>query len=220
MKTIILLFCAIFLLSSCQQFSLTDENEGEQDFKLDPAKGKENFTIPDLTEISSSEIVDKSLSGDCGEYRNASSFSLLGKNSPFKKAQNCLAKALDDGLRPLCEDEKKAKELLRIYEKERDDLAVREVEEYLKDLEEIKYDTADEIYYLADTFYDTCAELDGDWDDELDEAKREDRNWINKLFIRGGKMLTSSECQGFRRIADSRGRNPCRNVDFSRLERK
>ena len=216
MKAIILLFCAIFLISSCKPLSLDDD----ENFQVDPAKGKENFHIPDLTDITAKEIVNKSMSEDCSKYRNASSFSLFGNNSPTKALQNCLAKALDDGLGPLCEDEKKAKQLLRIYEKERDDEGVREVEDYLNDLEKIKYDTAEEIYFMADGFDEICEEWDSEWEDELDEAKAEDRHLLNKLLIRGGKMITSTECQGFRRIADSRGRNPCLLVDFSRLERK
>ena len=220
MKTIILLFCAIFLLNSCKPLSLDDEDGRDRDFEVDPAKGKENFSLPDLTDISAEEIVNKSMSGNCGDYRNASSFSIFGDKSPFKKAQNCLAKALDESLGPLCEDEKKAKQLLRIYEKERDEVAVQEVEEYLNDLEEIKYDTAEEIYYMADGFYEQCEEWDNEWEDEIDEAKEKDRRWYNKLLKRAGKMVVSTECQGFRRIADSRGRNPCLNIDFSRVERK
>ena len=223
MKSTASLFFIAFFLSSCNPLNLDDKEGRERNFKVDPAEGKRNFTFPDLEGISGSEIVNKSMSESCANYRNASSFSIFGDKSPSKALQNCLAKAMDDSLRPLCEDEKKAKKLKRIYEEDRNYELAEEMEEYLYDLEETKQDTANEIYFMADQFYDQCAEWEDDLEEELDlkdEIKSDAKRLFEKFAVRGAKFLVSSECQGFSRVLDSRGRNPCISIDLYRLERE
>ncbi|MCZ0933244.1 MAG: hypothetical protein OXJ52_08850 [Oligoflexia bacterium] len=218
MKSAVFLFFVIFLFNSCQPLSLDDEEGRGRDFKIDPAKGKENFKLPNLKGISGKEIVKKAIKEDCTKYRNSANFSILGDISPSKPLQNCLAKAIDEGLKPLCEDEEKAKELKRYYEKEGDEQAVREVEEYLFELEEIKYQTTEDIYFMADEFYDQCEEWNDEIEDYIDGGQA--NSIAERLMSRGGKLLVSSECHGFRRVLDSKARTACRNLDFSKIRRK
>ena len=95
--------------------------------------------------------------------------------------------------------------------------AFREVEAYLFELEDIKYQTTEDIYLMADEFYDQCEE----WNDDIDEDIDENANSVlERLLGRGGKLLVSSECHGFRRVLDSKARTACRNLDFSKIRRK
>ncbi|MDE0091694.1 MAG: hypothetical protein OXN83_00220 [Oligoflexia bacterium] len=205
MRFITLVFFIIFIFSSCNPLSLDENGEGRRrdTTPFDPAKGTDNFSFPDLKDISGSEIIDKVMKFECANYRNARSFSIFGDISPFKKIQNCLAKAIDEGLKPLCEDEEKAKRLKEYHENRNDYDAVREVEEYLADLEEIKYDSTEEIFIMADEFYDQCTE----WEDEIQEDIDEKANSMLEKFLgRAGKLVTRTECQGFTRLLDSKAR--------------
>ena len=220
MKSTFLLFFAIFLLGSCKPVSL---NENDRNPRLtDLARGKNNFSLQNLKDISGKEIAKK-VSEDCTKYKNSNSFSILGDLSPFKKLQNCLAKAIDEGLKPLCEQEEQAKELKKYYEDRRDREAVKEVEEYLVDLEEIKYDTAEEIYIMSDEFYSQCEELKESLDKGIDRREHKKQNFGNSVLdflSRMGNVAVSSECNGFTRLLDSKARTACKTFDFSKINRR
>ena len=219
MKLIGLLFFTFFLISSCNPLDLDEKGDRRDlrdrrsDFKIDPAKGKENFTFPDLKDISGSEVIDKTKKG-CENYKT-SFVSILGKYSITKPLASCIAKAIDDGLAPLCEDEEKAEELLKYYEKERDEVGIAEVEDYLYELEDLKYETADEIYYMADQVYDQCEE----WEEDMDDGIEDEDDDLQRFLRRAGKFITSSECSGLRRSIDHKARTVCKNFDFSKLDR-
>ena len=88
MKSIILLVFVISLFNACKPVSLDDE-EGKT--KADRAKGRENFELPDLKDISGKEVVKKAIKEDCTKYRNSASFSIFGDISPFKQLQKLLS---------------------------------------------------------------------------------------------------------------------------------
>ena len=214
MKPIISLLFVIFLFNSCNPLSLDEDERRKRDFKTDPAKGKTNYTPEDLKEISAEELLKKAFKEDCSKYKNVTSFSIFGDKLPIKALQNCLAKALDESTKEICIEEAKAKELKRHYEKRGEDQGVREMEEHLAEIEDIKYEVTEDIYSMADEVYDQCEELR----DEIDAEMEEKANTVFEKFLgRSGKFLVTSECQGFRRILDSRGRNPCRSLSLSKI---
>ena len=175
MKALSFLFLSIvfFSLTSCNPFSLDDSKEG----KRDSAEGQKDFKPhPELKELDLKELKDKVFDGDCTKYKDHSTFSIFGKASPTQPLRNCIAKAVDEGLKPICEQEKQAKELLDHYTNQRNKAGVEETEEYLLSLEEAKYEMVDYIYEIADEF-DKIAE------DALDEINdHKDENFVDKLF--------------------------------------
>ena len=216
MRIITLLFCTAILSSSCNPLSLTEERDkrDRNPLSIDTAKGKDNFTFPELKDISAGEIISKAKK-NCKDYKT-SFFSVLGKHSLTRPIANCIAKAIDEGLKPLCEDEQKAKELLRYYERKDNEAGIAETEEYLADLEELKYETTDEIYYMADIVYDQCEE----WEEDQEQGIEDEDDTLQKFLRRAGKFLTASECGGLRRSIDHKARTVCKNLDFSKLKNR
>ena len=210
---LISLFFVIFLFSACNNFFTKDNGKGS---KVDPAKGEEDFNPQKIKPISAEEVLKNAFKGDCAKYKNVASFSIFGDKLPIKALQNCLAKALDESTKEVCIEEANAKEAKKYYEKRGDDQAVREMEEHLAELEEIKHEVTEDIYSMADEVYNLCEDVRN----EIDDAMEERANSIVERFLgRTGKFLVTSECKGFSRILDSRGRNPCRNFDFSKMRK-
>ena len=79
----------------------------------------------------------------------------FGSVSTFGNAHpvvNCIAQAVDQGLRPLCKKKKAAQVLLEYYKNKGEDEKAEEVEEYWLDLKETQYELASELYAMADEF--------------------------------------------------------------------
>ena len=217
MKIITLLFFSALLISSCNPLDLNEDGkkrDRKNDFRIDDVPGKDSFSLPNLRDISGAEVV-KSTEKDCKDYKTPF-VSVLGKASIARPIANCIAKAIDEGLAPLCEDEEKAKKLLEYYEKENNDRGIEEVEEYLADIDDLKYDTADEIYLLADDIFDQCEE----WDEDIKAEIEAEDDWGDKLLRRTLKFVTNSECQGLRRSMDHKARTVCKNLNFSKLKNR
>ena len=121
----ILYFSLLFLvLNSCNPFDL-DAAESRQ---KPPKRGIRDFPkvkpISDLKEKL--EKVKKPT--NCTQYKNSNSFSILGRFSLSKPIQNCLAQALDESLKPICEHERDLKNALKHYERQRDKAQIEEIE--------------------------------------------------------------------------------------------
>lgn len=211
MKFFSFILFAIFAFSSCGPINLDDKRSRRKAGDSDDAGGE--LKLPTLKDIDLSET-RRNLKG-CRNHKNYSSFSSLGVTGGL---QNCLAKALDDGLAPLCEETKKTNELIDHYEDEGDDESVEALEDHLLELEEMKYELADEIYAIADEF----EKIEGKFEDKIAEDEDEDDS-ISGVFIRGGlRIFNVSEVGGFRRVLDSRAKRACgRQIDLKRIsERK
>ena len=215
MKSIILLSFVFLLMNSCNPLSLDESDKNrKRDFKIDQAEGKKEFSLPDIKDISGSEVFQKTQKS-CKDYETPF-VSILGKGSLTRPIANCIAKALDEGLKPLCDQEEEARKALKYYEEQGDKTAIAETEEYLLDLEDLKYDTAEEIYALADVIDDQC----DDWKDRQDKGIDNENKSGQKFLRRIGKFLTTSECGGLLRSIDHKARTVCRNLDISKIGKR
>ena len=217
MKFLHIFFLFSFILISCNPLRLDGENGRER--KRDSARGEDRFQPPDIKDINLSEIRNKSFSGHCAEYKNIGSFSILGNVFPGKQLQNCLAQAVDESLKPLCDHEKNLQEALKYYKRKGDEDKIEEIELLLEEVEETKYDTADELYSIADEFDEIQEGLLDNIDDHYNQ--KDDLN-IAQTIGRGlGRIVVKSEVGGFTRVLDSRARRACRGqIDFSKISRR
>ena len=72
------------------------------------------------------------LYSNCTEYKNGDDSSLVPFEwSPVKIIKRCINFAIDTGLKPLCDEEKKLREAYRLYERQRNDECLYEIEELL-----------------------------------------------------------------------------------------
>ena len=206
MKVFSILFLSVFFtVFSCTPISLDDKKRG-----VDRGVGERNFNVPGLKNISLDELRKKTLDREnCFNYQPCPGFSLLGKLSPSRPLQNCVCKALDEGLKPLCEEEAAAKELLKQYQNRRDRKGAEDVEEYLAELEIVKYEFVDEIYGIADEF----DELEETALDEIEDRGKYD---VTNILMRLG---VKSELGSFTRTLDSKARTACRGqLDLSKIK--
>ena len=184
----------------------------------DGARGRPTFPLPPLDDINKNEIRKAVNSEKCENYTNHTCHSLLGKMSPLRGPRNCFAKAIEDSLKPTCDLEKQYLEALEYYEDERDDTAVEEIEEALLALEEQKYYITDELYLIADEF----DALEQDTIGKIDE--REDResnvNFMEGLLYGGQRIFVRTELGSFTRCLDSRARQICLSIDFSKVKKR
>lgn len=216
--SIFFLFFISLNLSSCNPFGLDDDRPVITRDR-DRAEGERKFKLPDIKDIDLEEVRSKVFEGNCAEYKNAHSFSLLGDKSPLKDIRNCMAKAVDEGLKPLCDHEKELEYALEYYEKKRDRDKMEEIEELLIEVEESKYDMADELYAMADEF----DEIQNELLDDVDEAFEDENDLsIFETILRGGtKIVTRAEIGGFTRVLDSRARRACAGqLDFSKIRKR
>lgn len=214
MKFLSIFFVSILFLSlsQCKPFSLDDEN-GNRD------KDKDGKISDRLRDIDLSET-GKDLLEDCTTHAHHVDFSLIPGN---KELQNCLSKAIDDGLKPLCDREKELKELLKNPgDNDRD-----EIETELEIIEEEKYILTDDIYAIADTFDDLANEVGsrlGDRiDRQVDKADAKD-NWAKALGFEVVGVFTdmaiTTELDSYTRLVDSKARRACSTINFSKIRSK
>ena len=213
MKSIIFLSFVFLLASSCNPLNMDDNKERKP--KIDLGEGKKEFSLPDLKDISELEKAAGESKKNCSDYETPF-VSILGKYSITGPIARCIAKALDEGLKPLCDQEEAAEKALQHYKKEGNEQGIAETEQYLNDLEDLKYDTAEEIYTMADVVDEQCEELLDDQEKGIDDAEK---NWA-KFVRRIGKLATSSECGGLRGSIDHKARTVCRNFDISKIGRR
>ena len=99
------------------------------------------------------------------------SFSL--EHHPFRQWESCLLTSIDRSLKPICDEEARVKSLM--WEHNYSDEDLKELEEYLDHLSQVKYEYADILYEQAEV-------MDGwvnDWQEGLEEKFKED--WLHAL---------------------------------------
>ena len=74
-------------------------------------------------------------------------FSGSAQNNPLRQIENCLLQTMDEGLKPICDEEKLLKQKLREGNLTAEDL--EEINEELVHLEDVKYAYADILYEVA-----------------------------------------------------------------------
>ncbi|MCY4321532.1 MAG: hypothetical protein OXC37_03890 [Bdellovibrionaceae bacterium] len=216
MKYFTLLIFSTFLISSCSPIDLDDRRDKRDRYRTDTAEGNIDFNFDPIEEISELEVAKKTLKEDCSEYKNVISLSILGNLSPTKGIRSCIAKFIDEGVKPICEQEKQALKQREYYENKRNEEAVYDIDEYLLYLDESKYDLTDDIFEMADLVDDQCE----DFRDEIEEREDGDPNFFENLGLNLIDLVGTSECRSIRQVLDTKGRNPCTSFDFSKSMRR
>ena len=192
-----LLFALFCLLISC-------------DFIEDPTKKERNpeENIPPLVkDLDLKELKKRGSSQKCSEYKTSSSFNIFGDASLLEPIKNCMAQSIDQGLKPLCDQEKTLKKELK---NENDPNRQAEIKEQLFDIENIKQDITNDLYLLA-TEFDEIAEVASN--------KIEDRrtnNPLTNLLNTVGNVYVKQEFRGFTRFLDSKVNNACSGLNTRR----
>ena len=198
MKALSLLALLLTSLVACAPSSLDKKREGRE--KKDSARGEDKFNPPN--KINRKDLLNKlkDIRKNCAHYDSgAISFTT-------KALQNCMAKAVDEGLKPLCKQENETKQLVEYYKKTGEEEKEETAREYLLELEEAKYDIMDELYATADEFDELHAELE----DEIEGIGGEDKSHLGKVLISSLKIAARFELSGFRSILNSRARLACK----------
>jgi len=212
MKVFSILLLAVFLsVFSCTPIDLNSKKK-----RVDRGVGEKDFDFPKLRNISLDEL-EKTLDREsCFSYQPCPSFSLLGTMSPGRGVRNCLCKAIDQGLKPLCDEEAKAKELLRYYQDKKDKEGIEDVEEDLRELESVKYNFSESIYEMADEINDLGERA---LDQIEKEREEEEVEGFDFLWLTVRNLSVNSEFGSFTRVLDSKARLACRDsLDFSKIK--
>ena len=140
---------------------------------------------------------------NCGNYDPGTkifrlSTAFLEDDSPIEKIENCLGKAMDKSLKPICDEERNLKNALK--EGQHDSVTtLEEIEGQLAYLEEVKYEYAQDFYDYADGF------------DDLHESfqKSVDNVFKEKWLRTGVDMLFSREIRSFSDLVARKARRLC-----------
>ena len=200
-------------LSQCNSFSLDGDDKGKDD-REDRSGDYDDDREQDI-DYSEKR---KDFLENCSEYENHIDISPLELT---KGIRSCLSKAIDEGLKPLCEQEEILKEQLKRAERNGDDIAAQDIEDDLLALEEDKYALADDLYDLADSFDEVgnaARDSTADTVDEAIEGEDDEADIFGwRLFGAVMNMGITVELDGFTRLVDRRARKACRTIDFSRI---
>ena len=198
------LFSLLIGLLACEPSSL-DKKRRE---KRDSARGEDKFKPPN--KINRKDLLKKlkGIRDNCAHHSSGSiSFST-------RALQNCMAKAVDEGLKPLCKQENETKQLVEYYKKTGEEEKADAARDYLQDLEDAKYDIMEELYTTADQFDD----LQDDLEKSIDDIRSKQENKTShsrEMLISGLKVVSRFELSGFRYILNSRARLACKNQRIS-----
>ncbi len=146
------------ILSNCTglNYTLPDNRSST---KRDKRDHKENdFKLEDINELDYDELgkVDIKQEG-CASYNSGvPSFnlasdivsSLADVKNPVTAYKNCMAKAIDDSLKPICENEKNLDALEK--ENRNNDEALDQIEQARYNLENVKESVIEQFYNIAD----------------------------------------------------------------------
>ena len=201
-----LLLTSLFIFISCKPLSLGVSGSGESEYFNDDS-GQDDYQKV-VKDLNIEELKEKGSGEKCSEYKNSGSFSLFGDASLLEPIRNCFAQKIDQGLRPLCEQEKELKRELR---DESDPGAIAEIEEELDEIEEAKYFIADDLYLIAADFDDIEEDVSEDF-----EKERSDHDPWGNLANTVVSIYVKSELGGFTRFLNSKIRNACRGVNVRR----
>jgi len=195
----------------CVPYSVDGGRDRRPPRVTDDNEGRPKFEIPDIEEIGLEEV--RNNKDKCQDYTNHTSRSVfLGEVSWANPIVNCIAYNIDKGLKPLCEQEERAKEELR---ETRDDRYAEEIEAFLSELEDEKELFVDHIYELADPIYDSCEDME----DQIET--RYIKNRVAKTsYNLLGDILVNSECRRIYRVMESKANLACVNLDFRSFNKK
>ena len=193
-----LLFVSFYLLISCDSI---------EDF-MKKNRNTEEGIPPLVKNLNINELKEKGSARKCSKYSNSGSFSILGDASLLEPVRNCFAQSIDQGLKPLCDQEKALKQALKT---ESEPVIQEEIEGELAEVEEAKYHIAEDLYYIAHEFELISEEAVEDF-----EKERSDHDPWGNLINTLGSIFVKSEIGGFSRFLNSKVNNACRGVNVRR----
>lgn len=191
--TMAVFFCFSFLSCSGVDYKEGRDREEDDSKKRDRDRFNPDDYRPDLSDQN------------CAEYQSSvSSFRPLtdllstwftgsSQNNPFRKAEACLVKSIDQSLKPLCEEERLLKDELKEFKD--DPEIVDEIEEEREGIEDAKFEYADILYEFADGA--------DDFADTLVSEDTENRWKILK------NLLVTREARGYADVIAIRARRLC-----------
>ena len=201
----LLMFLAVAGLSAC------GSPEADRNTPRDGGEGLNDYKPPIDEELD--EDPDKE-EEDCRKYKGGGFSFLPDEIAVSKWLQNCLAKMIDNNLKPLCEEEREVRDRLAYYESRGDQEAVEIAEDELQAIEDQKYEVADGIY----SFADESSNIDDELRDRIDDTWGEDDSFMRRIGASVGHVFIGSEVGSITRVLDSRARRVCRSqIDLSRI---
>ena len=216
MKLLSIIFILLLLsLSSCTRVNYNQEqNRIKQERSDDQNNDLPNFTLDEIQDLDLDELKDKIdlKSENCGDYKSITPslhiisdpiFRFFGtKNNPIRSLKNCLAKSIDDSLRPVCEAEQRLNELER--EHRDDDLALAEIDQARYNVETIKYSVVDSLYEAAD-------DLDRAYGKKLDKLLDKNSGSTGDII----ELVLDTEIGSFVQFFENKANSVCLDtIDF------
>lgn len=196
------LLVLVFLagITNCENFNYS-ENEATR--RSAGADG--NIDLDALTNVDAlRDSVDANsfLSGNsesCHNYDSGiTSFKLFNSSgNPFALLENCIFKATDEVVVPLCEREGKLLEARRDYED--DDDAIDQIDHALVAIEETKDEIADVLFEASDAVYEAADELY----DAVDDATNV------RIFQNVLRLVIKSEVESSAKAYERKTNNIC-----------
>lgn len=193
----VLALASLIALFSCSKFNYQGGDKDPED------RGKDKYDRP-VKEFEEPDISMK----NCKEYKsNVTSFRCSdvvfggGNNNVFRHLENCILKAMDKSLKPVCDEEKELEGLREEYK--HDEEALEEIEEDLAYIEDMKYDFADVFYEFVDGIDEIGDEVEYEVDRRITDPitntliqicgpTREVRSYSDVIARRARKLCGSS----------------------------
>ena len=224
-KKHIYVLCASFLLltiNACDPFEAKNSNRNGQ---RDDTAGEDEYIFDDIDDLLSDDPSQRDPTAEessCKDYKIGSINLIPWDDYPPNILQRCLAKALDDNLKPLCDEQRQMEEALKYYEDRGDEDKVEDIQENLEALKEVKYTFMDDLYDIADDFDDIEYSLRDDVNAAVDKQAKDhakDATWWRMLGT-GANILLKDGVGGFTRVLDKRARKACRSqIDLEEFKR-
>lgn len=214
LKTILALFLMVSLVN-CENFSYGD-------FDKDPAD-RTRKTISDSSDDSGLSFdfddIDHQVFKDtikdlekCTGYKSNTPFiNLTGGlfGGAPEKIKQCIDRALDNALEPMCIQKAEAEEAIEEYRKEdslESERSIERLEEYIYSLEDIEYEAVDFLYDMADIVF----EVSDDLLDEVDEYKdRHNNNPVTTILGAIGRFVVKDNIETFGNYFEDKAKVIC-----------
>ena len=216
--------CTSFLLltiNACGPFEAKNSNRDRQDDTV----GEDEYIFDDIDDLLSDDPSQRDSTADdssCKEYKAGSINLIPWDDYPPNILQRCLAKALDDNLKPLCDEQKQMEDALKYYEDRGDEDKAEDIRDNLEALKEVKYTFMDDLYDIADEFDDISGNLQEDLGHRVDKEVKDhprDATWW-KIIQSVGNVGIKDSVGGFTRVLDKRARKACRSqIDLEEFKR-
>ena len=203
-----IIFSVFAFLMNCENFNTENLRKPKKERGNNPRAERELVTTEKIEELDIGELRERTVSGG-KKYQNCTSHNSgvasLGLTRVGTGIKNCIGKAIDEQVAPICEHE----EELNSYKCDRRDERCEDSLAEAKDsVEETKDIAIDQIYEIADIWDEYVQEIEEDIDTDHLEGK------ILKTF-------SNIELGGIVRFVERKAKSVCGiKLDFSKRRRR